>query len=139
MTDLSREEFERLSSVLTGLYSVPRLALLFGLHEGREVADIVDDLDISRPGLQKNIEAMIDAELVYRPSDSDSPYELTPIGHEWVEILDEEADDLFTVLDQVEREEEQVHEQLELGDLPVDEKEIERAIHTRKWERLIDD
>lgn len=140
MSNRSPEEMERISSVLGGLYSQPRLAVLLGLRQGRTVPEIVDQVAITRPGLQKNIEAMIDAELVYRPSEEKRTYALTPLGRHLADVIDAEADLILAVLDHIDAREETVRDQLEsVSDLPINQTEMERAIHTRKWELAKDD
>lgn len=137
MPERGIDELENLAMVFEGVYRTPRLAVLLGLYEGEDVGEIVEQLDISRPGLQRNIDAMVEAELVYRPSE-DGPYALTPLGEDLAEWVDEKADEILDVLEEVEEEEEKVREEVRLGDLPIDEREVERAVHTRKWENLLD-
>lgn len=60
-------------------------------------------------------------------------YALTSLGQHPADVIDAEADLILAVLDRLETQEETVRDQLEpVSALPINETEMERAIHTQK-------
>ncbi|USZ68536.1 hypothetical protein NGM10_02060 [Halorussus salilacus] len=131
------EPLDWLATVISGCANLPRLALLLGFSQGYTAQEVTDILEISRPGVQKNIERMIEADLVYRPAADDAPtYALTPIGEFFASFIDDHGPVLLTALTILRDSEATIQQQLE--DSPVadgmSQTEQDRLVHTRKWQ-----
>jgi DNA-binding MarR family transcriptional regulator len=138
----SEEELEDLATVYKGLSHEARLAILYGLSEDASLNAISDFLSITRGALQDHIEMLLDAELIYRPTDSGKTYDLTPLGEHLVEQLEKNEDEILEALDELKTVETSLEEnyrkqvnQIEDEDL-VDDKKIERKVHSEKWEQV---
>ena len=133
------EELERLSEIYKALGNKPRLAVLIELNGEGDVSSLTDDLDITRSGLQRNIESLIDAELVYRPVDVNQTYALTALGEYFVQQIQADADEALSLLDEFEERYEELREReserfdvLEESDL--DTSELENKLKAEAWE-----
>ena len=146
MGDLSETERKHITAVLKGLANDTRILLLLGLYEGKSRDEFAAEIDMSRGGIHRNLERLREAELVYRPEDTE--YELTPLGVHWAELLQHEAEILPAVFEQLAQKEEPVEKEIEetkreLKDredesgftFQIDENTWERTIHTEKWKR----
>jgi DNA-binding MarR family transcriptional regulator len=130
------EDFEQLAALVSGFANPTRLALLLGFYQGYTATDMTDFLGVSRPGAQKNINRMVDADLVYRPAADDTPtYALTPIGKFFARIFDGHADNLLGALDLLAQKEAQLEKDLENSPLAegLDQTDEDKLIHTKKW------
>jgi DNA-binding PadR family transcriptional regulator len=85
---------------------------------------------------------LLDAELIYRPTDSGKTYDLTPLGEHLVEQLEKNEDEILEALDELKTVETSLEEnyrkqvnQIKDEDL-VDDKKIERKVHSEKWEQV---
>jgi DNA-binding transcriptional ArsR family regulator len=130
-----------LAEVYKSLGNETRLAVLFQLEQGESVSPLTEELDITRSGLQKNIERLIDAGLVYRPTDSDQTYKLTSLGEYFVnEVYREKThvedvlEDFRNRLEELREEEEETLERME--DAGVDTKELENKLQAEAWEQI---
>jgi len=133
------EELERLSEIYKALGNKPRLAVLIELDGEGDVSSLTDDLDITRSGLQRNIESLIDAELVYRPVDVNQTYALTALGEYFVQQIEADSDEALSLLDDfqeryedLEERESERFEVLEESDL--DTSELENKLKAEAWE-----
>lgn len=151
------DDLDRLASVINGLSNTSRLSVLLAMDENRSMQEVAEALDITRGGLQRNIETLIEADLVYRPSQPNQTYALTPLGEYFIRWLQTNGDQLLTALSKLEGHEadispqtESIREQLEdiseiNADAAIDpsravsERELDRMVHTQKWERANED
>lgn len=141
MMEYTAAEREHMAAVLAGVANPARIAILFGLRDGKLMPAIADEIGMTRGGVQKHIESLIDAELVYRPSSEESTYALTPLGRFLAELLEQNGDSIAAVLTQLDEQEESVREEIgqmqELVD-EIDQRTWERTVHTRTWEQAMD-
>jgi hypothetical protein len=95
---------------------------------------------MSRGALQDHQRILIREGLMFRPTDVDTDFELTPLGEYVIQLLEQDADRLLDTMEHDEELETAIREE-NTGDsgLPVDESELERAIETEKWRRLDND
>lgn len=131
-----QDDFARLAELYTGISHEARIAILYGLAEGTSMTVIADELGVTRGTLQNHVERMISSELVYRPSDSGESYALTPLGRSLLRFVEEERSDLVTALSILEDAESEVRDQFDASELPLDERTVEKTIHTEKWEQV---
>ncbi|WP_313694143.1 ArsR/SmtB family transcription factor [Halorarum halobium] len=143
MSERDKATWEDLAEVYKSLGNEARLAVILQLDEGESVSQLTDELGMTRSGLQKNIERLIDAGLVYRPTDSDQTYELTVLGEFFVNEVREEKQHVDQVLEdfqdrlaELEEEEEETLQRME--DAGVDTKELENKLRAEAWEELQD-
>lgn len=141
----TKQDLERLAEV-SNIGHPARIAILLGLDSGKSTTDIAKFLDITRASLQDHVDKLVDAELIYRPSEKGQAYSLTPLGQYYAIRLQEDGNVIIKVLDRLDDSEQKVREEkgytqpeLEHSDLPVDEGKVERELHTAKWERVMDD
>jgi len=139
-------DFERLSVLIKGFSNDTRLALLLGFYHDYTANEVADFLDMTRGGLQNNIEKMVKAELVYRPDEEDQPtYRLTPIGEVIAKFFDHRGATLLGALERIEEGEDRILREIEaeiegqkdsmLGEA-LSERDIERLVNTQKWDRF---
>lgn len=142
MSDLSRDDIEDLADIYKALGNQTRLEVLLQLSKDEPVSKLTDKLGISRSGLQKNIERLIDSELVYRPREEGSKtYELTPLGYRYVDLIQDDAEESLTVLktlgeelEQLEEEQAETRETLE--EAGVDVTEFEQKLKAEAWQNI---
>lgn len=138
----TKREMEELARNYQGFSHPARIAVLVAIDSELNLNEASEFLGIKRPSLQDHVDKLVDAELVYRPSDG-ATYKLTPLGEYFLERLTEERETILEALDLIDEEEEDLRsekmpeiKELEKYDVPIDEKELERQIHTQKWEDL---
>lgn len=135
------EKFDQLVTLIRGYANLTRLALLLGFYQGYTAQDVADFLDISRPGVQKNIEQMVKADLVFRPAADEAPtYALTPLGEFFARIYDAYGPALLTAAALLRQTEATVRQQLQDSPMAtgLSEAEKEKLVHTRKWQEVND-
>lgn len=137
---MNAEELESLASVYKALGNKTRLSVLLQLEEDDPVTPLTDELDITRSGLQSNIERLIDANLVYRPVDKDPTYALTPVGELMVGKIQADQIEIESVLEKfhsiLEELRESQKETLEhMEEAGVDTKELENKLQAEAWEK----
>lgn len=137
MPSSQQEEWEALADVFSGVAHPARVAVVQGLHEDRSIPDIVEDLSITRGGLQNHLETLIDAQLVYRTGESDAPYALTPIGLYFAVLLEDQEDVLLSAVEMVQEAEAQSRD--EFADVPMSDEEVDKQVTRRKWELVGDE
>jgi len=130
------DDFTRLSTLVKGFSNDTRLALLIGFYHGYTAKEITDFLEMTRGGVQNNINKMISADLVYRPAADDAPtYKLTPIGDFFARIFDARGENLLETIDLLAQKEAELEQDLE--DTPLanglDQTAEDKLIHTNKW------
>lgn len=130
------EAFDRVAQVVKGFSNTTRLALLTGLYYGYDAPEIAAFLDMTRGGLQSNIQTMIEADLIYRPADDDAPtYQLTPLGEYFAQYFSKTGPTIQAVSELLDRTEGQVEQELHespLGD-GLTATERQKLVHTKKW------
>jgi len=141
VSERDKEAFEDLAEVYKALGSEARIAVLLQLEKGGAVSPLTDELEMTRSGLQKNIERLIDAGLVYRPTESDQTYGLTTLGDFFVQEVHDEQENVDDVLGnfrtQLEELQEGEQETLDrMEDAGVDTKELEDKLRAEAWEEL---
>lgn len=70
----------RMTELFKALGNQARLAVLEALYRDKDITNIHREMDMSRSGLQNNIERLVDADLLYRPSNDNRTYDLTILG-----------------------------------------------------------
>jgi len=135
------EELETLASTYKALGNKTRLSVLLQLEEDEPVTPLTEELEITRSGLQSNIERLIDADLVYRPVDKDPTYSLTPLGELLVEKIHEHQTEVIDLLDEYqdvlqELEEDESDTLESMRESGVDTSELENKLKAEAWENL---
>lgn len=135
------EELDTLATVYKALGNRTRLAVLLQLEEGEPVTPLTEELEITRSGLQSNIERLIDADLVYRPVDKEPTYDLTPLGEHLVNKIHEDDDEVIELLadyqDVLQELEEEESDTLEsMRESGIDTSELENKLKAEAWESL---
>jgi len=135
------EELDPLATVYKALGNKTRLAVLLQLEEDESVTPLTEDLDITRSGLQSNIERLIDADLVYRPVDKDPTYDLTALGELFIDKIHDDVDEVNQLLDQYhdvlsDLEEEESDTLESMRESGVDTTELENKLTAEAWEEL---
>ena len=139
---MSREDLEDLADLYQALSNEKRLRILLQLYNDEPVSELTEELGISRSGLQKNIERLIDSELAFRPQEEESKtYALTPLGEHYVHVLEKDKEtSLKTVemleeeLNRLEGEQSDTRETLE--EAGVDVSEFERKLKQEDWQNI---
>lgn len=133
-----------LARIYQGISHPARIAVLVAIDSELNLNEASDFLDIKRPSLQDHVDKLIDADLIYRPS-AGATYQLTPMGGYFMERIIRERNFIIDTIELLEDEEKALREakeperkELDEYDIPVDEKELNRQIHTQKWEELRD-
>jgi len=137
--DLSPDERDQLAALFNGVAHSARIAILQGLAENKPLTAVVDDVSVTRGTLQTHVERMIESDLVYRPSDGDQTYALTPLGEYVLTLIEEEAPVLLQAAERVEEEEASIEESLEAAGVSMDESTRTKTVHTQKWEDTLDE
>lgn len=134
------DEMKELAQVYQGIAHPARIAILVAVKDDVDMQEVADFVDIRRPSLQDHIDKLVDAELIYRPEDTRS-YQMTPVGQYFLSRLDHDHENLLKALETIHEAEDDLWEDrlpekkdLEDYNVPIDEKELERQIHTQKWE-----
>jgi DNA-binding MarR family transcriptional regulator len=142
MSDVDTEDLDALADLYQALGNKTRLSVLLQLSQDKPVSQLTDELGITRSGLQKNIERLIDSELVYRPQEDDSnTYELTPLGHRYITLVEKESSEALDVLQTLETELEDLEEENQdtretLEDAGVDLTEFEQKLKSEAWQNI---
>ena len=141
MTSVESGEIEEIADIYKALGNESRIQILFQLYNGNPVSELTDELDITRSGLQKHIEQMIDAHLLYRPVDSDKTYALTTLGEFFLHDINENQEKVGAVLDKYQSqlnelrgEEEETLERME--EAGVNTKELENKLQAQAWNQV---
>jgi predicted ArsR family transcriptional regulator len=128
------EEVEHLASVFDGLGNANRLVTFLGLYNGDEIQEITERVPISEQGVRNHAERLVDSELLYRPEDGERMYAVTPFGEFFASFLETFAPALVDALDELEKAESEVRE--ELADTRLREQVIEQEAKRLKWEQV---
>lgn len=135
---MNQEDFDRMASVFKGLAHPTRLAVIQGVQEGATLKEITTRAEVTRGTLQDHLEMLLRAEILYQPRDGEQTYALTPVGEYIFEFVQNDGEKLAAALAELEEEENAVVEQIEtVSDLPINQTEVERAVHTQKWEMAL--
>ncbi|MDG5761328.1 winged helix-turn-helix domain-containing protein [Natronococcus sp. A-GB1] len=128
--------WETVAALFTGLSHRVRIAILESLaaDTDRPLTAVGDEFDYSRSAIQKHVETLIEADLVYRPQETDQHYALTPFGQFFAAFLDEHSEPLYQAMQQADAAEAEA--QAEFEDVPLDEATREKAVTNRKWDRV---
>jgi predicted ArsR family transcriptional regulator len=102
------------------------------VEAGREMTTVAEDIEMTRSGVQRHLEVLMEHELVIRSETGDTLYRVTPLGRFFVRFTEGFAPALSEVLAQVEQVEQEARD--EYADLPVNEQTLERMVGERKWE-----
>jgi predicted ArsR family transcriptional regulator len=136
--DLSEEELEQLTALFNAFGQKTRLTILLGFYHGETAAEIADQLDISRPGLQSHFVKMRDADLIRKTDDG--PYALTPVGTYFAELVESRRGTLLDVTEILADAESDAEQDLEdeVNQDLISETEWQRIVEDEKWERAIE-
>jgi DNA-binding transcriptional ArsR family regulator len=141
----NRNEMEKLSRIYQGVSHPARIAVLVAIDSELNLNKASNFLEIKRPSLQDHVAKLVDAELVYRPRDG-ATYQLTPMGEYFMDRLVKEREYIIEALQlldeaaiELRESKEPDRKELEEYDIPIDKKELNRQIHTQKWEDLDDE
>jgi DNA-binding transcriptional ArsR family regulator len=138
VSDSDTSGFEDLAGIYKALGNETRLQLLFQIETGEPISELADG--ISRSGLQKHVESLIDADLVYRPTESGPTYKLTQLGELFLEKIREEETRVDELLQQYRTQYEELREEEQetidrMEDAGVDTKELEDKLKAEAWEQ----
>lgn len=141
LRDWTETQMDDIARVYKGVAHKARIAILVAISSDLSMTEVAAFFDMERPSLQDHINRLIDAELIYRPEEEGKTYDLTPIGEYIVDRIRIDHDNVVQAISEVKGSEQELREdieseraQIEGTRLPIDEKELERQIHTEKWE-----
>ena len=123
-----------LSGVFDALSNPARMKLLLGIDAGRSMTELAEDLGMTRSGVQRHLEVLIDAKLVYRSEEQEVLYALTAIGGFFARFVRSFSPVLVEVLEQVAEREGEVREVY--AELPVQEETLERMVADTVWSEM---
>ena len=126
-----KDEWDQLAALFAGCANPARVAIIDGIRHGEAMPTVADQVGLSRSGIQKHLDTLIETGLVYRPPTGEQTYALTPLGQFFAVFLDRFGDDLLAAVVAIEEAEQEARE--ELTEMPVSEDMMERAIAERKW------
>ena len=131
--DLSEEELEQLTALFNAFGQKTRLTILLGFYHGETAAEIADQLDISRPGLQSHFVKMRDADLIRKTDDG--TYALTPVGTYFAELVESRRGTLLDVTEILADAECRAEQELSKQVDPdmVSDTEWQRIVEAEKW------
>jgi hypothetical protein len=131
--DLSEEELEQLTALFNAFGQKTRLTILVGFYHGETAAEIADQLDISRPGLQSHFVKMRDADLIWKTDDG--TYALTPVGTYFAELVESRRGTLLDVTEILADAESDAEQDLddEVNQNLISNTEWQRIVEERKW------
>lgn len=137
---MDAEDLERIAALFKGIGHPARIAILQAVEDEKPLTEAADRVDMSRGALQDHQRILIREGLMFRPTDVDTDFDLTPLGEHAIQLLEQDADRLLDIMERAEELETAIREE-NTGDsgLPVDESELERAIQTEKWRRVDND
>lgn len=131
------QDRDRVAALFKGIAHPTRIAIMYGIRDEESMVAVADQAGVSRGTVQDHAEMLRDAHLIYRPSEEGRRYGLTPLGEFILELLDESGEELAEAVERVEDEEASVGERYaDISDLPLDERDVERAVHTEAWESV---
>ncbi|MFC5133518.1 MULTISPECIES: ArsR/SmtB family transcription factor [Haloferacaceae] len=134
---MDADDLERLADMFKGVGHPARIAILQAVEDGDPLTEAADRVGMSRGALQDHQRILIREGLMFRPTDVDSDFELTPLGEYVIQLLEQDADRLLNIMERAEELETAIREEHSEGPgLPVDESELERAVKTEKWRRI---
>ena len=144
MTGVEPGEIEEIADIYKALGNETRIQVLIQLYNGNPVSELTDELGITRSGLQKHIEQMIDAHLLYRPVDSDKTYALTTLGEYFIDDINENQEKIGAVLDRYQAQlnelrEEEAETLERMEDAGVNTKELENKLQAEAWNEIQED
>lgn len=131
------EEWTHLAALFAGLANPARVAIIDGIRNDEEMPAVADQVGLTRSGIQKHLDTLIETGLVYRPPNEDRTYALTPLGQFFAVFLEQFGDELLAAVTAIEEAEQEARDEL-IG-MPVSDDTIERAIAERKWELVQDE
>lgn len=126
------EQWEQLSALFAGLANPARVAILEGIRHGEAMPSVANQVGLTRSGIQKHIDTLVETGLVYRPPNTGQPYALTPLGQFFAVFIDQFGDALITAVTAIDEAEQEARG--DLSGIPVSDNTMERAIAERKWE-----
>lgn len=134
---MDRDDLEQIAGVFKGIGHPARIAILQAVNEGEPLTEAADRVEMSRGALQDHQQILLREGLMFRPTDTDSDFELSPLGTYIVQLLAEDGDWIAECIARAEDFEDEIRDEQTGGSgLPVDEAELERAIQTETWRRL---
>lgn len=141
MSDLGTEDLGTVADIYQALGNQTRLEILLKLGEDKPVAEIHNEKDISRSGLQKHIERLVKSELVYRPKDRKKTYDLTPLGEHYAELVQTDGESALKVLQLLNSEKERLEEKNSeaketLEEAGVDLKQFQQKLKLEAWNNI---
>jgi len=141
MSDVDTEDLDALADLYQALGNQTRLEVLLKLSEDDPVSDIQKEKDISRSGLQKHIERLIESELVYRPREKKKTYELTPLGEHYAGLVETDDKASLKVLELFKDEKTRLEEENQearrtLEEAGVDLTDFQQKIKEEAWQNI---
>ncbi|NUB91103.1 helix-turn-helix transcriptional regulator [Haloterrigena sp. SYSU A121-1] len=132
------ERWETLANLFTAVAHPVRVAILESLvvDEDRPLTEVADAFDYSRSAIQKHVETLERAEVMYRPEESGKTYALTPFGQYLGTLLVRDGDTLDEAMHRADEAENEAEE--EFADVPLGDAAMKKAVAERKWELVGD-
>lgn len=127
------EQREWIAQIYKAVGHQARIAILYGLANQQPTSDITEAAGITRGALQDHFDLMVEADVVYRPTDRASTYALTPVGQWLFDDVNRSREQLVEVAHLVEEKREEIR-----GDIDpalVDDDELA----TQLWNAVRDD
>ncbi|EMA39440.1 ArsR/SmtB family transcription factor [Halobiforma nitratireducens] len=130
------ERWQAVAELFQGVAHPVRVAILESLagDADRPLTEVGAEFDYSRSAVQKHVNTLIEADLVYRPQDTDQHYALTPFGKFFAAFVDQHADTLYEAVQRTDAAEAEAKTEFE--DVPLDDATREKAVTARKWDRV---
>lgn len=144
MTSTETEELEELTAIYKALGNQARITVLLHIYNGNPVSELTEELDMSRSGLQKHVEQLIDTNLLYRPVDSQKTYDTTTLGQFFIKEINDNKEDVDKILNNYqaqlqtlkEDQEETLHHMQEAG---ISTQELENKLSAEAWKEINQD
>lgn len=140
VNSLNQQEVEDLAGIYKALGNETRILILQQISDGGPVSELTHE-NMSRSALQKHIETLIDSQLLYRPVESGKTYDLTKLGEQCLQQINEDAETLLDTLQEFEdaleelrSEREEVRSQME--DAGISTEELDSKLNAEAWKEL---
>lgn len=140
LSDWAEVEMTNLAQVYRGLANKARIAALVAISSDTPITEVAEFFGMKRSSLQDHIDKLVEAELIYRPEEESKTYELTPLGEYFITRISLDHENIPRVFEIIKETEERLDKETEEKkvkakemEIPIDEKQLNRRLHTQKW------
>jgi DNA-binding transcriptional ArsR family regulator len=140
VNSLSQQEAEDLAGIYKALGNKTRILLLQQISEDSPVSELTHE-DMTRSALQKHVEKLIDTGLVYRPVESGKTYELTKLGRQCLQGINDDTETLLATLQEFEETLEQLQDERkevrsQMEEAGISTEELDNKLKAEAWEKI---